>query len=880
MPGLGGWPGRRHDRRRRAERDVDEEIRLHLEQRVEELRARGWSDEGAWRQARRRFGDVERTRAVCVESDLRWEAKMAARRRFDQALQDLTGAWHALVRHPGFSLAAVGTLALGIGIATVIFSAADHVLFRPLPFAEPDRAVTLWVQDPAEPDARIPVRPGDFLAWREHADVFESMGLAEPYAFDVVTEGRSVSVPAWLVTPGFFQTVGFSPRLGRDFLPHEAEQGAAPVVIVSDGFWKRHLGGDPAAVGSTLEFDGMPAEIVGVLPPSSHLWPAGRDLWAPKVFQDYERQSYGRGYMYAVARLARGASLDQARREMARVDGEVDRIRRPSAELGVTVLSLEDDILGDVRPALLILLGAVGMLLLVACANVAGLLLARGQRRADELAVRTALGAGRGRLFRQLFAESALLAALGGALGVLISVGGVALLARLVPPELPRATDIALDLRVLLFAMAATLGTALLCGLFPALRFSGTTGRDTAASRRSTAGPASHRARRALVTLEVAAAVVLLVGSGLLGRSYVALLSTDPGFEWRGVAAVQAFLWDRNPTAGERLQAVARVLEQIRAQPGVEAAGVATAPPFMPDRIDAAAPVVRPGTDPDAAPTVYTTIADAGYFATLRIPLIAGRNFEATDDAAGERVTLLNETAARTLFGDDDPIGRTLRFGVMAAPTEWRVVGVVGDVRPEAFDSPVQPELFVPFAQTGNGSVTFVARGPDADALLVSLRDAVWSVDAGQSIYRATTLAGVVGDLLAERRFQLVLFGLFGGLALALSAVGLFALISFTAQQRSREVGIRVALGARQAQIVGLVVREGLGLALLGATAGLASAALLSRLLAGWLHGVPPVDAPTYLALTVVVIAVAGVASFVPARRAARGDPVRALRGE
>jgi predicted permease len=877
------WRG--DDPQARIEAEVDEEIRQHLDRRMAELLAEGWSAEGARREAMRRFGDLGLTRAVCVAADRRWEAKMRRRNRRGDLVQAFATSWRTLARRPGFTAAATLTLALGIGIATVIFSAADHVLFRPLPFAEPDRAVTLWVADPETGEHRIPVQPGDFLAWRDRATAFESMALAEPFAFDIATEGRVVSSSAWLVTAGFFETIGLTPRLGRDLTPEDAHPGAAPVVVVSDAFWKQHLGGDPGAVGSTIQLDEQTVEVVGVLPDVNQLWPDARDLWAPKPFREYELQEYGRGYMYAAARLAPGLTVDHARQDMARVDSEVDGVRRVSADLGVSVIPLEEHVLGDVRPALLMLLGAVGLLLLVACANVAGLLLARGAQRADELAVRAALGADRRRLFAQLFTESAMLAAAGGALGLAFTLGGIELLGRMVPPELPRAAQIGLDPRILAFALAITLGTALLCGLLPALRFSragarlavGGQGGD---ARGGTLGRDRNRLRRGLVLLEVATAMVLLVGAGLLARSYASLVSTELGFEWEGVAGAQTFLWDRNPTGPERLATATAILERIRAIPGVRAAGIGTSPPFLPDRIDATNAAVLEGVAPDEAPVIYTTIADAGYFETLSIPVSRGRGLLDSDDGTGERVTVLNETAARLLFPDTDPLGRMVTFGVMGAPATWRVVGVVGDVRPETFDSPVQPEAFVPLAQTENGSLTFLAAGADAAALVPALREAIWAVDAGQSIYWSATMRDVVSDILAERRFQLVLFGLLGGLSLVLSAVGLFGLISFTAQQRTREVGIRVAMGAGRGQIIGMVVREGLVLAVSGVALGALAAGALSRLLTGLLHGVEPLDPLTYGALGAVMVAVAALASFLPARRAAHADPVSALRSE
>ena len=680
--------------------------------------------------------------------------------------------------------------------------------------------------------------------------------------------------------PGILPRARGRSRLGRDFQPGDAERGEGRVAIVSDGFWKHRLAGDPAAVGSTIEVDGDPATVIGVLP-AVDLWPSSKDIWIPKVLYPNEENTFGRGYMFVAARLAPGVGLSAARSEMASLDAAIGEEFRDGSLLDVEVVGLREQVLAAVRPAILVLLGAVGLLLLVACANVAGLLLARGAQRGGELSVRAALGAERSRLFGHLLAESAAIALLGGVGGVALAWAGLGALTRMLPPDLPRASSIAIDLRILAFALLTTVGTALLCGLLPSLRFSRAEAMDALrGARAATGGRGRAGLRRGLVLLEVAVATVLLVGGGLLSRSFVRLVGTDLGFDPEGVASVQVFLWDRNPSAGERLTRADAMLERIRAARGVRAAGIVSSLPFHPSRIDAVGTVVAEGREAETPPQMYTTIADSGYFAAAGVPVVAGRGFTSADGEGGEPVALLNESAARQLFPGVDPVGRFVTFGVMERPSRRQVVGVVGDVRPEAFDSRPQPELFVPFAQSPNGSVTFVARGPNAAGVVGELRAAVWGVDPGQSIYHAATMASMLRATLAERRFALVLVGAFATLSLVLAAVGLFGLISFTVTQRTRELGIRVALGARSGQIAGLVLRDGVLLGAGGIGLGLVGALVTSRALAGMLYGVSRTDPFTYGVLAVLMLAVVAAASWLPARRASRRDPLEALRVE
>jgi putative ABC transport system permease protein len=861
--------------------EVDEEILLHLELRAQELERHGWEPSAAREEARRAFGDLDATRRACVRSDRRREKTMERREHLAETAQDLVHGLRLLRRRPGFALAAVLTLAVGVGSTTAIFSAADCVLLRPLPYAEVERVVTLWETQESSGE-RKEVASGNFLDWRERQRSFAAIGLAEPSGYDLTGDGPPEPLDAWRVSEGFLEALGARPMLGRGFSREEYQPGGPPALIVSHGLWQRRWAGDPAIVGRAVEVDGEPVPLVGVLPPQIE-YPEPKHLWTPKHFRPDELAARGGGYMHAVGRLLPGVTLEQAQADLDRIAAELAAEHpRTNHGAGIRAVPLATQVLGAVRPALLVLLAAVGFLLLIACANVASLLLALGVERQPELAVRAALGAGRARLARQLATESALLAALGGAVGIGVAFLAVRILGGLVPPDLPRAGSIAVDGRVLTFAGAVTLVTALVFGLLPALRFS-RTGAATAlgGGRRAGAGPRASRLRGALVVAEVALALVLLVGAALLARSFAALLANDPGFQVESRLALQIFLWDRNPTPAARLQRVAELVDRFRALPGVEDVGVVSALPFHPSQIDARGELRIEGeaTARGEERQTFTTVASAEYFRLMSIPLVAGRMFEERDRQDTPLVALVNQTLARRFFPGQDPVGRRVTVGVMDRPQSREIVGVVGDVRPTALDSEPRPELFVPFAQTASGSMTFVVRvRGDAAALVPPLRAAVWEVDPDQSVYHSGTLDGLVRRTLLERRFHLTLLGAFSLVALALAAVGVYGLANFSVSQRLREIGVRMALGARPRDVARLVVGEAFRLGLPGVLLGTAAALALTRFMAPMLYGVRPTDARSFIGTAAVMLAVAALGALVPAGRAAAGDPLRALR--
>ncbi|MBW3553879.1 MAG: ABC transporter permease [Gemmatimonadetes bacterium] len=879
MSGIFKRPSRGVRRKRSQIRaEVDEELRFHVETLVSELVARGLTPAAARAEALRRFGDYRETEEVCVSADERRELKRERRRFLDEVWSDVRHGARQMRRRASVSLLAIGTLAVGVGATTAIFSAMDHVLLRPLPYDGAERVMTLWETDTRESDPTLEVSAGNFHEWKQRSTVFEAMGLAEPTSFDLSTEGRPEAVPVSAVTEGYLEALGARPIRGRRFTPEDYLPNASPVVLISHGMWQQRFGGASGVVGETLRLDGGDATIVGVMPPSTK-YPEPTDLWAPKVLRAREQVDRVSQYMAAVGRLKPGVTAGQAQADLSRVASHL-AAEYPStnATLGVRVVPLRERLLGSIGPTLLTMFGAVTLVLLIACANVAGLMLAAGMERGRELAVRASLGASRGRLLLQLVTESLLLAAIGGLIGIGIAYVAIRGLVLLSPPDLPRFDEIGLDGRVLAFALVLVVLTALLSAIAPALRFSRPDLNATlrGSSRSATAGPDRQRARGVLVAAQVSLALVLLVGAGLLMRSFVALTSNDLGFAVEDRVSLQVFLWDLNPTEEQRARRIVELEETFRATPGVVDAGVVSALPFHPHQIASQTRLAIEGR-PVAGelPSVNTALASAGYFTTMEIPLKAGRLFDDRDRADAPPVVLINEALARRFFPGEDPLGRMITLGATSTPRPREIIGIVGDVRPVAHDSDPRPEVFVPFSQVPSGSATFVVHAEDAAAKLPMLRDRLWSVDDRQSIYHSATVEQLVGRTLVERRLHLVVLGAFSLLALVLASVGIYGVVGFMTAQRVNEIGVRMALGAQRPAITRMILASGLRLVLPGILIGLAAALALTRFLASMLYGVAPTDALTFVQVSLLLVLVAVAAAYVPARRVLSGSPIR-----
>jgi putative ABC transport system permease protein len=798
-----------------------------------ELRHR-WS-RGMVASHRREAAMVRRSLGAIV--DAAW-----LRRQFTldaDVVHDVSHGVRMLAQAPAFTALALLVLAIGIGASTAIVSLADGLLFRRLAIPDPDRVVTLWQRDLATGVGREDVAPGNAIDWVEKTTSFAAVAAVEPYSLDLTLPGAEPEiVQAARVTQQFFDVTAVPMLLGRSFVRAEFTKGQDRVVVLSYGLWQERFGGDPGLVGRPLTLDATPYVVVGVTRPGVELrlFEARREprAYLTKYFEDFEPRIRGTGYWNVLARLKPDVSLEQARRELDVLSAQLAREYPGSnGRIVAEAIPIRDHLAGSVRGLLPILLGAAGLLMLVACANVGSLLLARGAARAREFAVRNALGAGRGRLIRQMLTESLLLAAGGGVAGVVLAQWTLRGVARLRPVDVAGLEHITLDLRVAAIACGLSFAAALIAGLVPAWQLS----RPGAVSalRSGTSGPATRRIQKTLAVVEVCLALLLAVGAGLLVRSLREIQRVDPGFARAQVLALQVFAWDRNSTPEKRVAFFDATLSRIRALPGVVAAGAVSAMPFIEANLNIRSAIAidgRPAPPPGDDALVFSTIVAGDYFRAMSIPLERGRLIASTDRAESAKVAVVSRSAARKFWPGTDPIGSRVKVRFSGRLIETEIVGVVGDARHDALDRAPRPELFLPHPQVGFGSMTYVVRTvPGSPATMRAVKEQIWAVDPLQAFYRTATVEELVGRTLVGRRFLVVILSGFGLAALLLAAAGLYAVMSFSTGQRSREFGLRIALGARPAHILSMVVREGLGLAIAGIAIGVLASVLLTRLL-------------------------------------------------
>ena len=817
-------------------------------------------------------------------------------------LNDVRFGLRTLLKSPGFTLVAVVALALGVGANTAIFSAVNTVLLRALPYENSAQLVAIYTSgDPTVAEPRGPLSFPDLLDFREQAKSLEYVAAYQGVG-TVMSTGpgdEPERVRGLEVMADLFPALGVTAASGRVFTREEDKQGGPSVIVISDGMWRRRFGAMPDAVGREVRMglSGRTATVIGVMPPGFKFPPGESDVidyYIPFVRENSQRvadQLANRDSVFidTVAKVRDGATVEQAAAEVKTIAARLEE-QYPASNKNrrARAVSLHEDLVGSVRPALLILLGAVGLVLLIACANVANLLLARAAARSREIAVRTALGASRGRVVRQLLTESMLLSLAGGAAGLLLAVWGVEAIVKLGPATLPRLAETSIDGRVFLFALGVSVLTGIIFGLAPALQASKT---DLAMSlkdggRGGSAGAARARLRAVLVISEVALSVVLLVGAGLLIKSFRQLLTTDPGYSPERVLAVTVALntqrfADADSRAGYFREAVARISQL----PGVESAGLTRLLPLGRSDIWEDFEIAgRPPFAPGTAHSARSYVASPEYFRVLGIPVKRGRAFLASDAKNSQPVILVNEAFARQHFPGEDAVGRHLVFsGPDEKPLPPReIVGVVGNVRFEAFNADEVPEYYIPFEQAPSAVSEVVVRasGGDAAALATSVRAALKAVDPNLLIWETRTMDELVGRWTAPRRFNVALLGLFAALAMLLAAVGIYGVMSYTVTQRTHEIGIRMALGARARDVLAMVVRQGMLLTLAGLGLGLLGAFALTRLMAGLLYGVSPTDPLVYVAVALLLGAVALVSCLIPARRATKVDPMIALRYE
>ncbi|HEX8696734.1 MAG TPA: ABC transporter permease [Longimicrobium sp.] len=867
-------------RKGRIEREMDEEMRFHIRMRAEENVRRGMAPEEARRAAERSFGNLARIKDAA--RDVRGGGLP------ETLLQDLRYGARTLRRAPAFALTVVLTSALAIGANTAIFSVVDAVLLRPLPFEDPGRLARLWGGLADGTAERIPVSYPNFADYRSQARTLRNVAAYSPTSAVLrAPGGEPESVWGARASADLFPLLGVRPELGRAYSPEEDRPDGPPVVVLGHELWRRRFASDPGVVGRQVTLDDRSVTVVGVMPPGFRFPVEGErsEYWVPVASDpgSAERLPNRRGkYLLVIARLGPGVGLERARAEIETIGRRLEA-QYPDANTGwrFRLVPLREDVVGGARPALLVLLGAVGLVLLISCANVANLLLARAAARADEIAVRRALGASRARIVRQLLTESLLLSLAGGALGLLLAGWLVRAIARAGPADVPRLADAGLNAPVLGFALALSVVTGIVFGLAPALQGSrGSPGGSLKeGGRGATDGVRRTRLRGVLVASEAALSLMLLAGAGLLAKSFARLLQTEPGYETGRVLTSRVSLSEaRHPEPARQAAVFRQVLRRVEAVPGVEAVGAAR---FLPlggrDSYDVFRVVGRAPFAPGAEPVVRYQVASPGYFRAMGIPLLRGRPFTDGDAEGSPPVLVVNQAFARRHLPGEDPLGRRVAIGDQP-PRE--IVGVVGDVRHRGLDEEAQPEFYVPYLQAPRPELHLVVRAAAADParLAPAVRRAVREVAPDALVHETRTMDALLGRSVARRRFHTLLLGSFALTALVLATLGIYGVTAYTVTQRTHEIGIRVALGARRGDVLRLVVGRGMAPALAGIALGLAGALAATRVMAGLLYGVGPGDPPVFAGVSLLLAATALAACYLPARRATGVDPAVALR--
>ncbi len=814
----------------------------------------------------------------------------------DSLLQDIRYSVRRLLKSPAFSLVIVLTLALGIGANTAIFSAVNAVLLRPLAYGAPERLVSIEHFYPSLDGLKAPVSVPGFRDYQARGRSFESMAVETRWAANLTGTGEPVRLTGARVSARFFGTLGVPALLGRGFLVGEDSAGREHVVVLSYDLWQRLFGGARGVVGRSLALNGERYEVVGVMPREFHDFYNRRvELWAPVVFRTEEQGDDRRTqeYLNLIARTRSGVPVERAASEMRLLAEQLKR-QYPDAyprDWSLLTTALADRATGPIRPALLMLLGAVGFVLLIACANVANLLLARASARSKEIAVRTALGASRERLIRQLLTESVLLALAGGALGLGLAVVGVRSVVALNPANLPRVDEIGIDPPVLLFTLAVSLATGVLFGLVPAMHSSTADlhgmlkegGRGTAGDR------AGHGLRRMLVVAEVALALTLLTGAGLLLKSFARIQEVDPGFDAGHLLTFDLSLPPARYSSDTlRRSFFDQVLPAIAAVPGLRSVAVASVLPFSGGWSTASFEIEGYQPPPrQPGPWGDIRIVSPAYFETLRIPVRRGRTLADQDRAGTPLVAVVDDELVRRYWPHDDPVGKRLTFGPAAGATdtasrEWiEVVGVVGHTKQEGLDAENRVQVYLPFRQRGQALLSVAARtAGEPDGYVGQVRQAVRSVDGDQPIANVSTMDELIGRSVGQRRLGMLLLSLFSGIALVLASIGIYGLMSYSVAQRSRELGVRIALGAARGDVLRLVLGQGMSLALMGIAVGVGAAVALSRVIGSQLYGVRATDPGTFAVVTLLLGGTALIANLIPALRAMRVDPAVVLRDE
>lgn len=874
-------------RRTRMEREMDEEMRFHIEALAADLVSRGLSQQEALRQARLEFGWVGMAKEECRDA--------VGVSFLETLLQDVRHGVRTMLRTPAFTVIAVVVLALGIGANTAIFSVVDAVLLRPLAYRDSGRLVTILMNGDG------PVAVANYIDWHDQSRSFTGIGAADYWSPNLTGVDSPENIGGLKVTQSLFPMLGIEPMLGRLFVEGEDKEGADREVILSYRLWQRRFSSDRNVLGKPIVLDGNAYVVVGVMPQGfqfAPFWATRAELWVPNAF-GARIHNRGGNSLRIFARLKDGVSLTEARAEIAGITARLEQ-QYPGTNRNVVVTPLMEKVVGPIEAPLLVLLGAVAFVLLITCANVAHMLLARAAARQKEVAVRAALGARRGRIIRQFLTENLLLGCLGGVLGLALAVLATHALIALSPANIPRVQTVTIDLRAALFLLSATMLTSIGFGLAPALQASSINVNETLkeGSRGNSEGIGRNRLRSLLVISEFALALMLLIGAGLMIRTFAALQSVDAGFNPHNVISmIVSVAGSKEADPARRAIFYHQLIERVRSLPGVRAAGGINHLPLAGDlwgwpfEIEGR-PKPRPGESPGA---IYRMVTP-GYFDAMRLPLIRGRDISDADTVTAPGVVVINERAASEYWPGEDPIGKRISFDADKAnpPTWLTVIGIAKDAKQDDWAATPFSEVYLAAFQNhdflgDSGSdvaahityITLVARTPGDPAVVApAMKEAAWSFDRNLAISQVVTMDGVVAEANAQPRFEMLLLSIFATVALVLSAVGIYGVISYSAAQRTHEIGVRMSLGASRRDVLLLVVRQGMWLALAGSVTGIAGALILSRLMAKLLYGVRPTDPETFVAVAMGLGFVAMLACYIPARRAMRTDPMAALRYE
>jgi predicted permease len=872
------------------EAEIVEELSQHLEDQYEQSLNRGASEEEARQSVLQELN----------ESDLLAPALKRIERNVPQnpvvlgtegrtnmigdLWQDLRYGLRMLMRNPGFTIVAVLALALGIGANSAIFSVVNTVLLRPLPYNNPDALVMVWDDQTHLGFPKDTPSPANFLDWREQNTVFAGMAAMTERSFNLTGAGEPERFDGQRVSANLFSLLGVEPQLGRAFTADEDKPGSR-VVILSHRMWQRRFGGDATIVGRALNLNGEAYTVVGVMPRTFQFPTQRDDLWVPIAFSADEASQRGSHYLSVIARLKPGVTLLRARAEMSMIAARLEKqYPEQNMRVGSVVLPLHEEVVGNIRPALLVLLGAVGFVLLIACANVANLLLARAAARQKEISLRLALGASRTRLIRQFLTESLLLAGGGGVVGLLLSLAGLRILKGFIPDTISQVQAINIDAKVLSFTLLVSLATGLIFGLAPATHASNFNlnetlkegGRDSGASVRG------NRIRALLVMGEVAVSFVLLIGAGLLINSFLHLRTLDPGFRTDHLLTAKMELSElKYPDKERRLPFYNELLRRVSALPGVESAAVAGNLPFTYNG-DSMAIAIEGHADlpPDQRLDVVYRAVGAGYFNTMGIKIVQGRDFNEQDKSDSVQAVVISEKTARHYWPGESAIGKRLKPGLTTSEGPWReVIGIVKDTRQNDFVAPPKMQMYFVHSQINYSApnALVVRTSIDPLSLATSVRNAVWSIDKDQPVSNIRSMDEIVSAAVARQRFSTLLLGVFAGLALVLAAVGIYGVMSYSVAQRTREIGIRMALGAQRSDVLKLTITNSLKLVGTGLIIGLAAAFALTRVMASLLFGVSATDPITFATISLILMSVALLASYIPALRATKVDPMVAL---